>query len=687
MKQILTLLFAWLLMPGIKAQIINDDCFHSIDLGTMDAILDFQALNNAPYDTCLEVSTVGATPAFPYLYTDSSCGSFHPTNIVSNDVWFRFVTYGRFRIYGLWTYNTPYRDSINITFWKGSSCSQLRAVEYNTYVIDTGNPSFSDEIWIETGGLSFDTVYAQISNVNNADSTHFYFCISAVEPSAILTTGCYFAYANQDTICFEYNKHKTDATTGNNGTAAITMLRGNGPYSFLWSDGNTDSLRTNLGAGIYYVTITDTGGCAERDSIIIFSQCPEQVHYTYDGLANYNFIAQSDDTISEKQFTWIIAGDTIAQDSTVSNIHYQFDSNGTYNVCLKVLNTSLLCYYDTCFILPVVNAEYIPLLDTINIWHYVNNTMPVLSSTPPAPRSLNCSINSYWFSTKAEYTEGDTLINGKAYKGFWSQANQWPVQYCQAGFIREEISTRKIYYLPVDSTSEILLYNFGMLVGDTVYLNFFAGGIFQSDFYRLDSIGAFTAEHTASPKSVYFLSSVNHPQYFPLKWVEGIGTMIELVYPYARFLGWDGNLFPCPEYSNPSGEQVLVCYEHTRLEFYDNCALSQAINNSCFNYADTCNYYNICGGINEISSIGSFSIFPNPSTKNDLNLELQLNSSGTVSVRVVDIQSREVSPTMDLGKLSEGMHTQHINVNLPAGLYFLECNTEQGRICRKFVVQ
>ncbi|WP_417352623.1 T9SS type A sorting domain-containing protein [Flavobacterium alkalisoli] len=45
------------------------------------------------------------------------------------------------------------------------------------------------------------------------------------------------------------------------GEATVTVSGGVGPYTYLWSDGQTTATATGLVAGIYYVTITDDNGC------------------------------------------------------------------------------------------------------------------------------------------------------------------------------------------------------------------------------------------------------------------------------------------------------------------------------------------------------------------------------------------------------------------------------------------
>jgi gliding motility-associated-like protein len=56
---------------------------------------------------------------------------------------------------------------------------------------------------------------------------------------------------------------------GNNGSATMTVSGGTAPFSYVWSNGQTISIATNLTAGSYTVTATDASGCTASSSIII----------------------------------------------------------------------------------------------------------------------------------------------------------------------------------------------------------------------------------------------------------------------------------------------------------------------------------------------------------------------------------------------------------------------------------
>ncbi|GIV31813.1 MAG: hypothetical protein KatS3mg030_115 [Saprospiraceae bacterium] len=62
------------------------------------------------------------------------------------------------------------------------------------------------------------------------------------------------------------------------GIAAITPQDGNWPYSWLWDDGSTDSLRTDIAGGNYSVTVTDALGCT--DELSFFLPAPDSLQAT-----------------------------------------------------------------------------------------------------------------------------------------------------------------------------------------------------------------------------------------------------------------------------------------------------------------------------------------------------------------------------------------------------------------------
>jgi hypothetical protein len=69
-----------------------------------------------------------------------------------------------------------------------------------------------------------------------------------------------------------------------NGTVAVVLTGGSGPFTFLWSSGGTNATETGLGAGTFLVSITDANGCLIVDSTSLTQ--PPALVATVDSVAN-----------------------------------------------------------------------------------------------------------------------------------------------------------------------------------------------------------------------------------------------------------------------------------------------------------------------------------------------------------------------------------------------------------------
>ena len=130
--------------------------------------------------------------------------------------------------------------------------------------------------------------------------------------------------------------------TLNNGSVLVSVAGPRAPYTFSWNTrGSTDSL-TQLTAGTYYVTITDSAGCVAYDSAIITttdSLIHLQISANTNGLTA-NFSASQSNAGS---YTWILGNGEVISDTT-SVISYTYPGNGTYTVQLITIQN---CGTDT----------------------------------------------------------------------------------------------------------------------------------------------------------------------------------------------------------------------------------------------------------------------------------------------------------------------------------------------------
>ncbi len=106
--------------------------------------------------------------------------------------------------------------------------------------------------------------------------------------------------------------------------------------------------------------------------------------------------------------------------------------------------------------------------------------------------------------------------------------------------------------------------------------------------------------------------------------------------------------------------------------------------NGCVDTSDQ--YTVVCAGINNISSLMSFSVQPNPA--NDvLNVAYELNDPTFTQISVIDLTGRKViDVTNEMQNRGPHQHMVRLN-NLASGIYMLNFTTDKGHFNTKFVKQ
>ena len=86
------------------------------------------------------------------------------------------------------------------------------------------------------------------------------------EAQVIDSTGCpqtiEVIIEQPDSLNATLLKEDVSCNGGSDGTAAFDIVGGMGPYQFMWSDGQVDSVATGLAAGMYTLDVMDSGGCS-----------------------------------------------------------------------------------------------------------------------------------------------------------------------------------------------------------------------------------------------------------------------------------------------------------------------------------------------------------------------------------------------------------------------------------------
>ena len=329
---------------------------------------------------------------------------------------------------------------------------------------------------------------------------------------------------------------------------------------------------------------------------------------------------------------------------------------------------------------------YEPMLDSVaNNWYYTSSVIPVRAA---ATTLTDCSYPSF-FTIGANYmsTIGDTTFNGFTYLALKSGEQLNPQGDCFFGYLREDVAARKVYFVDNQFGAEKLIYDFSMVPGDSIYLEFVqSGSFYETGYFTLDSIGSVNI--LAGQRRSFFLS--NHAQLWtpgPLQWVESVGFPGHLVYTHsANFMGGLFSFIQCPYLIVREFYQQLTCFDHGPVKVYfDSCMHSYAYNNFCFYYQDSCFYYNICGSLDENSLLGDMVISPNPGSGKFV-VAIEAGREMKADLIIYSAQGQKIQSRNSL-KLLQGKSEHQLDLStLPPGIYIAEMKLKEGSIFRKVII-
>jgi hypothetical protein len=223
----------------------------------------------------------------------------------------------------------------------------------------------------------------------------------------------------------------------------------------------------------------------------------------------------------------------------------------------------------------------------------------------------------------------DTIIAQYTYRKLFDQVGS---QLAYVGALRET-TDKRIFYYPKSDTTEHLLYQFGMQVGDTLHIH--RSGIVTT-VQTIDSVLVGTTYHKRY--LMHSLVTMFGPEY----WIEGIGSTKGLLFPHDGF-----------EFENMN----WLC------SFHSNGAIYQPDAPPFETYCTT--------SLDPVAEKENLEIFPNPA-HNFLYISEAANSTGYQIYDAVGVNcTKKVS----------GQGNQLDVQALKAGVYFL---WSQGR-CQKFL--
>ncbi|MEL6944178.1 MAG: SprB repeat-containing protein, partial [Bacteroidota bacterium] len=211
---------------------------------------------NGGMDASFQVNPTGGTAPYSFSWQDfplTVTGNFD--NVAAGDYPFLLTDANDCPTEGIVTIGEAEAIEVDVALL-GSGCSMMLPTEVMASATG-GNGSFS---YAWSNGSTTDTLDSPPMGTYMLTVTDGLGCADSVE-----------VVVDDREIPLELDILKTDVNCltddNNDGTATVMVSGGGGEYDFIWSNGDTTDMITDLTEGMYEVTVTDDTGC--RDSISV----------------------------------------------------------------------------------------------------------------------------------------------------------------------------------------------------------------------------------------------------------------------------------------------------------------------------------------------------------------------------------------------------------------------------------
>lgn len=187
-------------------------------------------------------------------------------------------------------------------------------------------------------------------------------------------------------------------------------------------------------------------------------------------------------------------------------------------------------------------------------------------------------------STQYVYFEGDSIVAAVSYKKVFSCDDKLHENIKYEGLIREQDT--KTYFIPVNSETEYLLYDFSLEAGMSFEYKYWDFGGLESETFYVSSVDF--VEVNGSTKKRIQIKVASSAEWILDTWIEDIGSLSGILYPcYRRFMS--------------GGVKELLCHYQNDELIYKNPVYSE------------CYYDNLDDIVSvQTTVINDCSIYPNP---------------------------------------------------------------------------
>ncbi|HLP49935.1 MAG TPA: T9SS type A sorting domain-containing protein [Chitinophagales bacterium] len=222
-----------------------------------------------------------------------------------------------------------------------------------------------------------------------------------------------------------------------------------------------------------------------------------------------------------------------------------------------------------------------------------------------------------------------------------------------AGFIRQDTALKRVYFLPVNDSIEKLLYDFNLIVGDTISPEALLNPPIIVSRIRVSQVDTFYSERDYRRLYLELYDSSSNVWRQGNQWIEGIGSINGLLYPAFNHY-WMG-----------AGGQDLICFDNSGSQIYPSFSSTACA---------------IISGINDIRNEEVvFKLNPNPANSS-VSISV-IESYINCTLTITDITGRRIAET----KLTSS-NTQLSTEVLPDGLYFVTVSSGSNGSTRKLII-
>lgn len=138
----------------------------------------------------------------------------------------------------------------------------------------------------------------------------------------------------------------------------LSVEAGNAPFSFLWSNGSTETCIDDY-PGIYTITVTDECGIEETANAEIFLDAAPEVIFDAYQMPDENFgilINNFTEPLDDLSYLWNF-GDGLGSDFSDPETHF-YEESGEYNISLSVITQINNCYNESSQIVQLAPLYY-----------------------------------------------------------------------------------------------------------------------------------------------------------------------------------------------------------------------------------------------------------------------------------------------------------------------------------------